>query len=73
MCDGNMNLKTVVRVTEFAGLVARRLGISEAAARKRIYNRINNGAIRARKVLSALVIDSDEARRIIEGTDINEP
>lgn len=66
-------VNSVVRVTDFATVVAKQLGISETAAKKRIYRRIDEGMIRARKVLGSLVIDREEAERIIQGTDINEP
>lgn len=55
-------------LTDLARYAAPKLGISESAARMRIYRRVVTGEIPTRRVLGSTVIDRSEAIKIIRGT-----
>lgn len=59
--------KSYFLVADLAPVFASHLGISESAARMRIYRRIQSGEITTRLVLGSAVIDRAEVERILEG------
>jgi hypothetical protein len=54
-------------VHEVAELVAPIIKATPAAARSRLYRRIERGSVRATRYLGTLMISRDEAKRIVEG------
>lgn len=59
--------KSLYFVAEVIPIVARTLGISDDAARGRIYRRINNGTIRAEKIMGPTRISKAQLDQILRG------
>ena len=56
-----------IYITQLAEVLAYELDITESAARIRLYRGIEAGTVRAVRILGTLMIQRDEAARIIEG------
>lgn len=59
--------KDHLHVTEVARVLAPRLHITEQGARNRLYRGIEDGRVRAVRVLGTIMIERNEAERIIRG------